>query len=150
MPISNNQSPSPAPLAARVLTTVFGVTFAGIGLAVLASLWGVTGFFEPPLFFKVVGSLIALPFIAFGVVFLIGGLTMKGAPMQLSAQALAEQLRDLRDELPASQQSTGVAAPATNYTCPHCAAPLASSSDASPHGDVKCRHCDTWFNIYGK
>ena len=63
MPISHNQSPSPAPLAARVLTIVFGITFAGARLAVLASLWSVTGFFEPPLFFKVVGSLIALPFV---------------------------------------------------------------------------------------
>lgn len=148
MPISSNQGPPSAPLAGRVLTIVFGITFGGIGLAVLASLWGVTGFFEPPLFFKVVGSLIALPFIALGVVFLVAGLTMKGVGMRPSAQALAEQLRDLRDELP--QQPAGVAAPATNYTCPHCGAPLASSSDASPHGDVKCRHCDTWFNIYGK
>ena len=144
----NDNPPQPAPVAARVFAIVFGITFGGIGLAVLGFLWTAQGFFEPPTFFKIFGSLIALPFVAFGVMALLGGFGMKGVALKSPAESLAEQLKELRQELP--QQPTSGAAPATNYTCPHCGAPLASSSDASPHGDVKCRHCETWFNIYGK
>jgi DNA-directed RNA polymerase subunit RPC12/RpoP len=35
------------------------------------------------------------------------------------------------------------------YSCPHCGAPLAVGESISPHGDVKCAHCDCWFNIHG-
>jgi len=35
-----------------------------------------------------------------------------------------------------------------DYACNHCNAILQSPDDISPSGDVKCHHCDQWFNVY--
>ena len=43
-----------------MLGAVFGIVFGGIGISVIGFLWTVSGFGEPPFFFKVFGSLIAL------------------------------------------------------------------------------------------
>ena len=39
-------------------------------------------------------------------------------------------------------------APPRHYECPNCAARLGDGADVSPSGDVKCGHCDRWFNIH--
>ena len=74
MPMPNDQQTRAASIAGRAILVVFGITFGGIGLAVIGFLWTQSGFGEPPTFFKIFGTLIALPFIAFGAMFLIGGL----------------------------------------------------------------------------
>ena len=35
-----------------------------------------------------------------------------------------------------------------DYNCNNCDATVDDPSDISPKGDVKCKHCDTWFNVY--
>lgn len=35
-----------------------------------------------------------------------------------------------------------------DYNCNHCHAVLQSPDDISPSGDVKCHHCNQWFNVY--
>ncbi|MCH2023036.1 MAG: hypothetical protein MK207_11215 [Saprospiraceae bacterium] len=35
-----------------------------------------------------------------------------------------------------------------DYNCNNCHATVDDLSDISPKGDVKCKHCDSWFNVY--
>ncbi|MCA8988416.1 MAG: hypothetical protein KDA78_12275, partial [Planctomycetaceae bacterium] len=53
----------------RIIGAVFGLTFGGIGLTLLISLWSVPfhSFHSPPMFFRITGSLMSLPFIAIGL-----------------------------------------------------------------------------------
>ena len=140
----------PAEVAGRAMAIVFGIAFGGIGLAVMGFQWaGGDGFGEPPTFFKIFGTLVALPFVGFGVVALLGGLGVTRLGLKSPSQSLAEQMKEMQHEL-GNERTGATEAKATNYTCPHCSAPLGSSGDASPHGDVKCTHCGAWFNIYGK
>jgi hypothetical protein len=155
MPMPNADDPNSnvANLVGRAVAVVFGITFGGIGLAMIFFLWSQpAGFGSPPPFFKVVGTLIALPFMAFGAAALLGGLGFAKFAQKQSPQALVERLnemgREMRREMPQHPAEEAVSPP--NYTCPHCGAPLDSASTASPHGDVRCTHCDTWFSIYGK
>lgn len=37
-----------------------------------------------------------------------------------------------------------------NYNCSNCNATLDNPEDISPSGDVKCKHCSNWFNVYRK
>ena len=144
----NDDNRKPVEIAGRAMAIIFGITFGGIGLAMIGFLWTEHGFGDPPMFFKIFGTLIALPFVSFGGMFLLAGFGLRKFAPKLSAQSLAERLKESRDEL--SDQPKVNSGLSTSYTCPHCGAPLASSSNASPHGDVKCGHCETWFNIYGK
>ena len=116
----------------RIIAAVFGFVFGGIGLTVLGSLWGERGFGEPPLFFKLFGSFIAIAFVAVGGITLFAAI--KGPP--------------------ALPENTGAASDATShagsgYQCPACAARLGEGADVSPKGDVKCDYCKQWFNIHG-
>lgn len=122
-------TPPTVPGPARFLGAVIGFIFAGLGLTVLGFLWTASGFGEPPLFFKVFGSFIALAFVA------LGGTAFFSA---LKAQ-------------PASSTSTATESPfrtGGSYTCPACGARLGESVDVSPGGDVKCDYCRKWFNIH--
>ncbi len=127
MPVSS--PPPTGPI--RILAAVFGIVFGGIGLSVIGFMWTATGFHEPPLFFKVFASFIALAFVAVGGTFLFGAFKAKGPP---SSTTIAEQ--------PA-------AAPGPGYTCPACGARLDAHAEVSPKGDVKCGYCRKWFNIHG-
>jgi DNA-directed RNA polymerase subunit RPC12/RpoP len=129
----------------RVLSGVFGFVFLGTGISVLVSLWNGSfgGFGEPPLLFRLIGSLISLAFIAFG------GVTCLGA---LSARYMLNKVASVKLEPPAFDASDFPAAapqpPAVGYVCPQCGAPLASDAEVSPLGDVKCTFCQRWFNIH--
>jgi len=126
MPVS--QPPPAGP--PRFLAAVFGFVFGGIGLSVIGFMWTVRGFGEPPLFFKLFASFIALAFVAVGGTFLFGALKGQAPP---SGPAATE---------PPS-------APGTGYLCPACGARLGEDADVSPKGDVKCGYCRKWFNIHG-
>jgi len=145
----NDREAKVASIIGTVVLIVFGIALGGIGLVVIISVWSsAPGFGDPPTFFKIFASLIALPFIAIGILFLAGALGLAKFGRKSSAAALAQQLKDTPLESP--QPSAESTVSPLNYTCPHCGAPLDSSSSASPHGDVKCTHCETWFNIHGK
>ncbi len=117
----------------RFIGGVFGFAFGGIGLTVLGFLWGHRGFGEPPLFFKLFGSFIALVFVAVGGAAFFAAL--KGAPP--SAGKAGSAGRDAQ---------TGED---SRYKCPACGAGLGEGADVSPKGDVKCGYCRQWFNIHG-
>jgi DNA-directed RNA polymerase subunit RPC12/RpoP len=118
---------------ARLVGTVIGCVFGGIGLLVLGFLWSQPfgEFHSPPLFFRLFGSMIAIPFV------LIGGFT---AVKSLTATGGNRSGRKSSRKSPPKQKR--------KYVCPHCNAPIGEDSDVSPHGDVKCSYCKSWFNIH--
>lgn len=133
--------PEPIPSTpARFLGAIFGIVFAGIGLTVIFFLWTANGFGEPPLFFRIFGSFIALAFVGFGGTLLVS--VLKGQ----SAEAPAPATTTSPPSIPSASPGT---APAASYTCPACGARLGENADVSPKGDVKCGYCRKWFNIHG-
>jgi hypothetical protein len=124
------------PPAARIISGVFGFAFLGIGLMTLITLWGAPfgGFHSPPLVFRIFGSFIALVF------------TVAGGTIAWTAVTSRSALGGL-PPIPSSPPNRGGR---VDYTCPKCSAPLTDKADVSPHGDVKCSHCNSWFNIHAR
>lgn len=118
---------------ARFIGAVFGFVFCGIGLAILGFMWTVQGSDEPPLFFKIFASFIALPFVAMGGTLFFTSL----------------KRRSMILEMPTIQQSPPATAAGKDYACPSCGARLGEDVDVSPSGDAKCGYCRKWFNIHG-
>ena len=136
----------PVSLGARIFSGVIGVTFGGIGLAVLGFMWGFLGgdafggFGGPPLFFRIFASLIALPFVALGAAALLAAVT--GKAMGSTPTGIVQGI--------ATRSNASPTPAAARYECPQCSSPLADRSDVSPHGDARCAHCGSWFNIHGR
>ena len=132
-------APTPPPTIpsgpGRFIGALFGSVFGGIGLTLLGFLWSERGFGEPPLFFKLFGSFIAIAFAAFGGMLIFGAI--KGAP---------SPPRSVPAD-PLSPDATSGAEP--GYKCPACGARLREGAEVSPKGDVKCGYCKQWFNIHG-
>jgi DNA-directed RNA polymerase subunit RPC12/RpoP len=131
-----------ATVGSAIVGVVTGIAFFGIGLAVLFFMWGGGGgFHDPPMFFKIFASLIALPFVAIGATIAVG--SFKALTGGDSVSSTINQLKD-------SATGTTEEPPGghTAYVCPRCGAPLAENADVSPHGDTKCGHCGGWFNIH--
>jgi hypothetical protein len=137
----DRNNPQTTPLGGRLIAGVFGLVFLGIGLTVMVSLWAEPfgGFGSPPVVFRLVGSFISLPFVAFGVLMCFAAIAGR-VPPTMGRSSRGGNLVD--DGQPQGPSSPG-------YSCPHCGAPLAEGDSISPHGDVKCAHCDCWFNIHG-
>ncbi len=132
----------------RFVAAVFGFVFLGIGLTVIGFLWSQPfgEFGSPPLIFRIFGSFIAVAFVAMGGGTAYAALTGKPNPMGPGRRA-ARMMRDMQSELPQSPSGPPTVG---SYSCDSCGAPLDSGADVSPHGDVKCDHCERWFNIHGK
>ena len=111
----------------RLIAGVFGA----IGLVVIVSLWTADGLGEPPLFFKLVGTLMASIFA------LVGG---AGA---LGLEPPAPPIGSTRGASRAGPQG------AAQLACTNCGAALEEGADVSPSGDVKCTYYQRWFNIHG-
>lgn len=121
---------------ARLVGVVIGCVFGGIGLTLITFLWSQPfgGFHSPPLFFRIIGTLISIPFVMVGGFTAFRSLTARGS--RLSG------VRATRKPSPSKKQKR------SSYACPHCNAPIGEESDVSPHGDVKCSYCKKWFNIH--
>ena len=135
----DEQQPTPqqqANGAGRFIGAVFGIAFAGIGLTIIVSLWS-GGMGDPPVFFKLVGSFMALIFVAVGGTMAVGAITGRGMMSAARPPGAATT--------PTSATSTPAA-----YTCPHCGGGLDRNADVSPMGDVKCAFCGRWFNVHGR
>jgi hypothetical protein len=136
--MGNQKPPDIQTGAGRVMGTVVGLAFAGIGLTVLVFMWAAPfgEFGSPPLFFRIFASFIAVVFVAIG-----GG----GAVMSLKFRP--PSLTDL-GAAAATPEPSQPPKPVTGYVCPHCGAPLGDRVDVSPSGDVKCGFCGRWFNVH--
>jgi DNA-directed RNA polymerase subunit RPC12/RpoP len=124
----------------RIMLALFFTVFPlGVGLVLLFYLWfGSFGEFgAPPPFFRAMGSLIGLAFVAFGAMLVYGSLKVRGS-------SLMADVARLTHDLPKGVEGQAV------YDCPRCGAPLAGSADVSPSGDAKCHHCGSWFNVRAK
>lgn len=125
----------------RFVGAVFGLVFLGIGLTVIGFLWGAPfgEFGSPPLFFRIFGSFIALAFVA------MGGATAYGAITGINRlSAIQKTMKQ------SGSNSSANLSGRESYSCDRCGAPLNSGADVSPRGDVKCAHCDGWFNIHAQ
>lgn len=121
---------------------MMGMVPFGIGVTVLAFMWTqpLGGFGAPPLIVRVLASFIALGFVMIGVRILSGRMT--------DPNQLASMLRNIQSELPNQPDEQGPGP--VGYHCSSCGAPLSADADVSPHGDVKCAHCNRWFNIHAR
>jgi len=129
--------------AGRFVGAVFGIAFLGAGLTVIIALWS-GGMGDPPVFFKLFGSFIALVFVAMGGAMAFGAIIGGGILSQSETPAAT-----MTSTTTATTTPTSSVAPAA-YTCPHCGGGLDRGADVSPMGDVKCSFCGRWFNVHGK
>ena len=131
-------------ILSRVIPAIFGV----IGLVVIVSLWTAKGFGEPPLFFKLVGSLIASTFVLVGVGGVLG-LQPKTAAAEPSMPGSAPgATSSSAARSAAGSPAAGTLQGPTQLACPNCGAALGEGADVSPSGDVKCTYCQRWFNVH--
>lgn len=121
-------TPKPPLPRPPIFMLIFMSMFGFIGLALLIFVWSQAGDF-PPLIFKLVASFIAIAFMAMGF----------GAPITM-LKVRSESSSTNPPEIP-----TGP--PAKGYKCPNCGAGL-GAQEVSPGGDVKCSHCQQWWNIH--
>jgi predicted RNA-binding Zn-ribbon protein involved in translation (DUF1610 family) len=120
-----------------IVGVVFGLVFFAIGITVMVAVWGADdGFHQPPLFFRIFATLIAIPFVA------MGGAVAYGC---FNALRTGQDSASLSTHTPRNSHRTE--SKQVEYDCPNCGAPISRGADVSPHGDVKCSHCGNWFNI---
>ena len=121
---------------------IVGACFGGIGLAVLGFLWGSSwnDFHSPPLFFRVFGTFVAIPFVVVGA-----------TAVFFKVPNVAERAAALRDQLKEAGLVENESKPAApqpgKLKCPNCGS-SPSQAEVSPHGDVKCDHCSRWYNVH--
>jgi hypothetical protein len=118
-----------------------GLVFAGIGLTVLVFLWTASGFGAPPLFFRFFGSFIAMAFI------LVGGGSFFAA---VGGKQFFTPPNDVSESEETSPSSPPGPADPLKLACPRCGAALSDGAEVSPHGDVRCAYCQSWFNVHEK
>ncbi|WP_417849668.1 hypothetical protein [Thalassoglobus sp.] len=125
------------------LIRFMGLVPLGIGLTLIFSLWtGIPPFGFAPLFFKIFGTFVAIPFVVIGMSTLSGKLSPEHRIRSMMENM--HQLNPRPDDGPAAPLADVTA----GYQCDGCGASLAENADVSPHGDVKCNHCGRWFNIH--
>jgi len=144
--VKEPRNPDRQPAAPPPLARLMGIVPLGIGITVLVFLWGTPfdQFGSPPLFFRVFGSFIALAFVLIGGGIVFGNMTTAHRRVidQLADAARRQQEHDRNEETTSDSRK--------QYACPRCGAPLSDRADVSPHGDVKCTYCGSWFNVHGK
>lgn len=124
---------------------LIGIAPLGIGLTVLTFLWGSSwnGFHSPPLFFRIFGSFVAVPFVLMGA----GILFSKSLSPVARLQALRNELQEAGIELPSAPPANDGPSPPGKLKCPNCGS-SPGEAEVSPHGDVKCDHCHRWYNVH--
>jgi hypothetical protein len=118
-----------------IFVLIFISIFGFIGLSILIGLWTTKGFGEPPIFFKIFGSFIAIAFMAMGF----------GVPIT------ALRKGDSSFSMPNGGHPTASRSPRppNTYDCPHCGANV-GKVEVSPSGDIKCSYCNEWWNTHQK
>ena len=126
-----------------LIQRLIGIVPLGIGLTVIGFLWGAPwdDFHSPPLFFRIVGSFIAMMFV------LIGGGLVFGKMLSPAdrLKALQEEMRDAG--LTSTTPPGGEPPMPGKLKCPNCGS-SPGTAEVSPHGDVKCDHCSRWYNVH--
>lgn len=128
----------------RIVAGIIGATFGGIGLTVLISQWAIPfhSFHSPPLFFRLFASFISLPFIAVGGAGVFTLLTGISTGPKNSAAKMRDTMHTMM-----SQQLKTPKTGTLRQDCPNCGAPR-GHIEVSPSGDVKCPHCNAWYNVF--
>lgn len=132
-----NRPKRPVPRPAWFILIFFSL-FGFIGLTLLIFLWfgSDSDFGRPPLIARLIGSFVAMGFMAMGF----------GMPI---SAILAWSRGETGTDEGAGVASVEGAPPApAGYRCPHCAAGLGAQQEVSPSGDVKCGYCNKWWNIH--
>jgi hypothetical protein len=138
VPIQSPNVPPGPPV--RFIGAVFGFVFGGIGLTILGFLWTPSEFTrECPVFFQIIGSLMAVGFVAFGGTMFFSAISGRMMGASPGTPAISNAIRP-----PMASPTSHV----PGYVCSNCGAPLTEQADVSPLGDVKCPFCHTWFNIH--
>ncbi len=125
-------------LPQRIFAAIFIGVFGCIGITILIFMWGgfEDGFGEPPLFFRIFASFIAIAFIASSAMGIRSAL--RGKPLRPGGM----RRRSGRKSFEPAQRVEG-----DDYSCPNCGSGLETDIEISPSGDVKCPYCKTWFNV---
>ena len=128
-----------------LIARIMGICFGGVGITVLVFLWAAPfgDFHSPPLFFRVFGSFVAIPFVAIGT----GALFGKLPNAAVHAAALRSQLQELKDQGLVINSAGDEPPVPGKLKCPNCGS-SPGTAEVSPHGDVKCDHCGRWYNVH--
>jgi hypothetical protein len=142
----NNRNPDNFPES--IGKYIGGLIVIGVGITALIFLWGTpfNEFGSPPIFFRIFISFIALNFI------LVGGRTFLSRIFggKIFGNRFPATPKNSEEEEGASDLKPNHSETSLNYTCPQCSAPLSNGVEVSPHGDVRCSFCNSWYNIHGK
>jgi hypothetical protein len=139
----NNGASSDSP-AGRFVGAVAGFFFFCVGIGMIIFLWSFSAgdFDAPPPFFRFVGTMMGLVFMAVGGTACVTSFTGKGMN---SPQQRSYTVTERTPAGPTAAPQVG-----ENYVCPNCGGRLGAKADVSPLGDVKCPFCGSWFNIHGR
>lgn len=118
-----------------------GVIPLGIGICFMGTWLSFTsGEHSIPIFFKLFGVFISLPFIGIGLAAIFG----KIPSVSEQAAALQKQVDEGRTIPP---PGPGEPLAPGKLKCPNCGS-SPGAAEVSPHGDVKCDHCSRWYNVH--
>ena len=118
-----------------------GIIPLGIGICFMGAwLSATSGHDSVPIFFKLFGVFVCLPFIGVGIALMFGW-----------APSAAEQLAALQKQVDAAANTDAVSTTTPPHPgklkCPNCGS-SPGAAEVSPHGDVKCDHCSRWYNVH--
>ncbi len=124
-----------------LLRRLAGIIPLGLGICFMGAwLSGPSGHGSMPIFMKLFGVFICLPFIGVGLALIFG--KAPSASEQLAA--LQKQVDETRTIPPLG---TGTPVAPGKLKCPNCGS-SPGTAEVSPHGDVKCDHCSRWYNVH--
>ena len=119
---------------AGIIPLGIGISFMGVWLS------APSGHGSIPIFFKLFGVFVCLPFIGIGLALIFGK-----APS--AAQRLAALRKQVEEAGFTDAASTTSPPPPGSLKCPNCGS-SPGTAEVSPHGDVKCEHCARWYNVH--
>ncbi len=123
-----------------LLRRLAGIIPLGIGICFMGAWLDTSGHGSMPIFFKLFGVFICLPFIGVGLAIIFGK-----APS--AAEQLAAIQKQVDKEGAIASSGTGTPVAPGKLKCPNCGS-SPGTAEVSPHGDVKCDHCSRWYNVH--
>ena len=124
-----------------LIQRLVGIIPLGIGICFMGAwLSDTSGHHPVPIFVKLFGVFVCLPFIGVGLAIIFG-----------KAPSAAERLAALQKQVDAAANTDAVSTTTPpqpgKLKCPNCGS-SPGAAEVSPHGDVKCDHCSRWYNVH--